>query len=662
MTTRNVVNGLLLSTVSLAFVACSGGGGGEGDDAPAPVVEDPAPAPAPAPDPAPDPDPDPVPLSFQGQDLLDPSPAANNGFGSFAVQLAGGQIAVSASGDATTAAGAGAIHIYNPDTAALIASAFGTEADQQLGRALIALSNGNLISLNGGTFGGLNNAGSVSLLDGDDLLEIATFGGDDADDAFGFGAPFGESAGVVELLGPNAGLFVIHSPFDDVGGNANAGSVVLVDGTTGAEIARIEGDAPDDELGSNGVFALSNGNVVILSSDDNPGGLNDAGSFTLVDGATGAILAQVAGDDVNDGLGREFAELTNGNFIVGSRFDDDAGVNDGSVFLINSANGNLVAEIRGTDVGATDIGGDVLALDNGNFVVGASGSDSGGFINRGFIGLFDGDTGALIASTVGDDDGDQFGIFLLGLSGGRYMASNIADNIGGEPAVGSASFFDSAGNELARITGDDAQDEFGGNIRDQLLLANGNVAILSEKDDIGGVVDAGSVTLIDGTNFTEITRIEFDNDLDLDDADIFGLPNGNLVIAAGDDTVNGVSEAGSMTLVDGVDGSIIVQLAGTVPGEFGIVFALPIDDDHFVLVTPFETIDGASGAGSARVIDAATGEVVAQFSGDNENDFFPAAFDSLEGGGFVAGSEFDDVNGLVDAGSAILVTLQPSAP
>ncbi|MEM6746099.1 MAG: hypothetical protein AAF608_01625 [Pseudomonadota bacterium] len=654
MTARNVVNGLLLSTISLAVAACSGGGGGDG--VLAPVVEDPAPAPVPDPDPAP------VPLSFQGQDLLDPNPAANNAFGSFAVQLAGGQIAVSASDDSTTADGAGAIHLFNLDTAALIASTFGAEVDQRFGRRLFALSNGSLVSFNGGAFGGLSDAGSVSLLDGDDLSEIAIFGGDDAGDAFGLGATLTGAAGVIELLGPNEGLFLIHSQFDNVGGNSDAGSVVLVDGTTGAEIARIEGDDFKDELGSNGVFALSNGNVVILSADDDVGGVNDAGSIILVDGATGAVLVQVAGTDAGDVIGRQFAELTNGNFIVGNLFDDDAGVNDGSVFLIDSANGNIVAEIRGADVGATGLGQDVAALDNGNFVVGASGSDSGGLVDNGFVGLFDGDTGALIASTTGDDDGDNFGNFLLSLSGGGYMATNFADNIGGEPDVGSVIIFDSAGSELARITGDDANDFFGGNIRDQLVLANGNIAILSEGDDVGGAIDAGSVTLIDGTTFAEITRVQFDNDGDLDDGNIIGLPNGNLVILAIDDEVNGVERAGSMTLVDGADGSIIVQIAGASTGEFSSIGSSSIDNDHFILASPLEAIDGAPAAGSLRVIDAATGEVVAQFSGDNQNDFFPAAFAPLEGGGFVAGSEFDDVNGLVDAGSAILVTLQPSAP
>lgn len=511
------------------------------------------------------------------------------------------------------------------------------------------LSTGNLIA-NASSFGRFLGAqtSSVSLVSGTDASEIVTLGGR------GRFAFFGNRA-LVELEGPNRGNFVISSPSDDAEGIVDAGSAVLANGQTGATIARFAGDDRSDFLGDE-VEALSNGNFIVMSEFSIVNGFRNAGSVLLVDGATGAEIGRYEGEAENERVGSRSALLPNGDFVLGVRSRDGDVADEGVVLLINGANGDVIAEIRGGEVGATSLGNELAALDNGNFVVGATQSDSAGLTNNGFIGLFDG-AGNLLASVVGDDDGDGFGQIVLPLENGRFAVSNPDDNIDGLDAVGSFILFDSSGNEVARLTGDS---EFEGFSNDEsfqpVRLDNGNIVIPSLFATVGGVFEVGRVVLADGNTLAEIARIDFDNESDLDQSDVIPLPNGNFVILAGGDDVDGVEDAGSMTLVNGVTGEIILTLPGDAEFGGGDFVAAALVSDHFVYANRREDVDRAVDAGVVRVINATTGEIVATFEGDAENDLTAESIVALEFGGFLLGSPDDDLDGLVDSGSAMLVT------
>jgi hypothetical protein len=123
------------------------------------------------------------------------------------------------------------------------------------------------------------------------------------------------SGGVIALANGN---FVIVSPWDDVGGVINAGSVKLFNGTTGAPIgSTIAGDFQGDKLGSGGVTALANGNFVIVSDSDNVGGVAVAGSVKHFNGTTGApIGSTIAGQTSYDVLVATVAGSATGDFFV----------------------------------------------------------------------------------------------------------------------------------------------------------------------------------------------------------------------------------------------------------------------------------------------------------------------------------------------------------
>ena len=140
-------------------------------------------------------------------EITDPNAAASNEFGTTTVILANGNIVVASPNDDTVATNAGSVHLYNPFTKTVIASFYGDTADDYLG-------------------------------------------------SFG-----------VTALGNNN--FVIASPYDDVNSVVNAGSVMLVNGATGAQIGTtMAGDTAYDFLGSASVTALGNYNFVIASPAD----------------------------------------------------------------------------------------------------------------------------------------------------------------------------------------------------------------------------------------------------------------------------------------------------------------------------------------------------------------------------------------------------------
>src|SRR5205823_1327764 len=68
----------------------------------------------------------------------------------------------------------------------------------------------------------------------------------------------------------------------------------------------------------NGIFVLSNGNVVASTPNDNFGGAK-AGAVYLFDGLSGALFSSLVGSHAGDGVGTNTVVLlNNGNYVVTS--------------------------------------------------------------------------------------------------------------------------------------------------------------------------------------------------------------------------------------------------------------------------------------------------------------------------------------------------------
>jgi hypothetical protein len=152
------------------------------------------------------------------------------------------------------------------------------------------------------------------------------------------------------------------------------------------------GSTADDQVGSAGVKALTNGNYVVISPYWNNGGITAAGAVTWGDGAHGttgvvspanSLVGSTANDRVGDNIWDISAVtvLTNGNYVVSApKWDNGSVVDAGAVTWGNgtggttgpvSASNSLVGGSAGDNVGSEGFGGEVAitALPDGNYLV-----------------------------------------------------------------------------------------------------------------------------------------------------------------------------------------------------------------------------------------------------------------------------------------------------
>jgi len=550
-------------------------------------------------------------------ELLDPNAAANNRFGSTTVTLANGNIVVASPFDDTVASNAGAVHLYNPFTKTVIASFYGDDADDNIGLLYQGMS--------------------------------------------------GSKFGIIALANNN---FVIASANDDVNSVSNAGSVMLVNGATGAQIGTtLAGNTANDKLGMSSVTALGNNNFVIASMyDDDGASVTDAGSVMLINGATGVqIGTTLAGNAAYDQLGQSsVTALGNNNFVIASRFDDDGTVspsvvNAGSVMLINGATGvqigtTLVGNRENDCLGMSS----VTALGNNNFVIASSSDDDGTTtVDAGSVMLINGATGVQIGTTlVGDTAYDILGSSsVTALGNNNFVIASAYDDDGGGDA-GSVMLINGATGALIRThVGDTVLDNLGGT--SVTALGNNNFVIASANDDVNSVSNAGSVMLVNGATGAQIgTTLAGDTAQDkLGGSSVTALGNNNFVIASMNDDVNSVTDAGSVMLINGATGvQIGTTLAGnTANDKLGMSSVTALGNNNFVIASRDDDVNGVTNAGSIRQIDT-TGTQVSIIAGAATNDMNSISVTNASAHNFyvVSLSKFDNYS-LTDSGFATVV-------
>ena len=567
-------------------------------------------------------------------ELLDPTIAAGNKFGSLTVILANSNIVVTSPLDSSVASNNGAVHLYNPFTKTVVASFYGDTGNDKLGDSSItALGNNNfVIASPGDDVNSVVDAGSVMLINGATGAQIgSTIAGDNTSDYFGSKS--------ITALGNNN--FVIASPADDVNSVSNAGSVMLMNGATGAQIgSTIAGDNTSDYLGTSGITALGNNNFVIATRLDDVNSVSNAGSVMLMNGATGAqIGTTLAGDTASDQLGYNgITALGNNNFVIASYLDNVGGVVDaGSVMLINGATG---AQIGSTFAGnaANDYLGrsSITALTNNNFVI-ASAYDDAGHTNNGSVMLVSGTSGAQIGSTLaGNTGGDSLGFSAItALTNNNFVIASELVDVGIAVDTGSVMLVSGA-------TGAQIGSTLVGNATNDLLgasgitaLTNNNFVIASPFDDVG-VSDAGSVMLVNGATGALIATIVGDTASDqLGYSFITALTNNNFVIASENDNVGGITDAGSVMLINGATGAQIGStLAGdTASDKLGFTGVVKLNNNHFVVASRYDNVDSVTDAGSIRQIDT-TGSQVKLIAGTTTDDMITVGISTTSAANF----------------------------
>lgn len=294
------------------------------------------------------------------------------------------------------------------------------------------------------TWEGIAGAGSVYKIDPRTGATLLTIRNPEptAGDLFGFS------------LASVRGNIVVAAPYDDFGAT-DSGSIYVFDGVTGDLRFTIRNPEPgaNDCFGgqqTGGWIADHDGNILVGVPFDDPGGLADAGSVYLFDGGTGALLLTIRkpGAVAGDGFGSSVASA-GGKILVGAPGDDPGGVtNSGSVYVFDGVSGLLIRAIPNPEPSVEDrFGHGALAKYRNHVLIPALNDDPGGVTNAGTVYLFSVD-GVLLLTIpnpepgVGDSFGCQTGLGITQDHWGQILIGNHWDDPGGLVDSGSLYIFE----------------------------------------------------------------------------------------------------------------------------------------------------------------------------------------------------------------------------
>ncbi|SNT23981.1 filamentous hemagglutinin family N-terminal domain-containing protein, partial [Noviherbaspirillum humi] len=298
----------------------------------------------------------------------------------------------SAAGAATWANGTSPLSGVISSTNSLV----GTQSSSGVGSNFILLSNGNYLVnspnwQNGtATFAGAITWGSGSTGITGVVSSTNSIVGTQANDKIGYGS-------VIPLTNGN---YVIRSYFWNNGTATQAGAATWGNGSIGtsgtiSSTNSLVGAQANDQVGHN-IYALANGNYVVMSDFWSNGTATSVGAVTWGNGNAGmsGIISStnsLLGSQANDRVGSSGIVLANGNYIVQSALWSYGTLTqvgavtwaNGSTSLTGfvSASNSFIGTYANDRIGSSI----VLEFSNGNVLVGSSSSRSGTTSNAGRV-------------------------------------------------------------------------------------------------------------------------------------------------------------------------------------------------------------------------------------------------------------------------------------
>jgi trimeric autotransporter adhesin len=453
----------------------------------------------------------------------------------------------------------------------------------------------------------------------------------------------------LDLLGPDGserfgenvlvlsnGNFVVTDPGFDIEGATDVGAVHLYDGTTNQLISTLTGSTTDDRVGDREPIEVGDSNVVIESTDWDFGTVVDAGAVTWIDGTSGldGIVSpanSLHGSSSDDRVG-VVTVLADGDYVVRSRdWDLGAVTNVGAVTFAEGDVGitgpvTTSNSLHGGSSGDGIGGSAVLALSNGNYVVGSPDWNNGAIANVGASTWGNGETGtsgpitasnSLIGSTMNDYVGRS--TYEVGTSD-YVVASTSWDGPGGVD-VGAVTQVDGETGLVGVVTtanslhGTTAGDRVG--VSGVWTLANGNYVVGSQYWDLGVLVDVGAATFVDAevglTGAVSAANSLYGTTANDEVAvnGVVALTNGNYVVNANVWDNGGVVDAGAAVWGDGTTGisgpvSVSNSLYGTSAGD-GVGRTAALTNGNYVVYTASWDDGAVTNVGAVTFGDGATG-------------------------------------------------------
>ena len=334
------------------------------------------------------------------------------------------------------------------------------------------------------------------------------------------GSQTDDQVGTGGVFGLSNGNYVVRSSLWDSGATADAGAVTWGNGLSGitgpVTLANsLVGSTASDLVGFNGLTALSNGNYVVVSSLWDSGATIDAGAVTWgngLSGVAGPVSApnSLVGSTASDQFGTDVQALSNGNYVVESRYWDSGAIANAGAVTWGSGTSGVAGAITAANslVGSTAfdyVGGGIAELSNGNYVVRSSLWDSGATADAGAVTWGDGLSGIAGPvssgnSLVGSTASDLVGTDVQALSGGNYVVSSPSWDNGAILDAGAVSWG---------------------------FRSSGAVGPLSASNSVRGLAAGGGSAMVfqyDGTNRQLVVGRPFDNIVTLFKLDSVYLP------------------------------------------------------------------------------------------------------------------------------------------
>lgn len=540
-----------------------------------------------------------VPAAAQLSPVVVPGPVGSGLFGRTVKALPNGNFVVADPGyDAGPILDVGAVHLYDGNSLARIATLTGSTASDQVGLegadpGVIVLPNGNYVvrSMNWDN-GTTVNAGAVTVCNA-----VAGCDGPVSSANSLVGSTANDFVGTFVRVLATGNYIVIQQVWDNpLGGIVNTGAVSFCSGGSGCSgpvsgTNSLIGVRAEDRVG--GFTLLSNGNYVVSTRNwDNPSPSlrADAGAATFCNGNTGCTGSvtnanSLVGSTANDRVGDLVAGLSDGSYVVGSGSWDkpspalvDAGAStwcNGSgscnglvVSAANSLTGGSANDQVGGGLNAFPLPGGAYAVSSQNFDdVGGGGADVGAvtWCASGGVGC----TGVAVSATnslVGGRFGDLFGPQVIPAKNGNFVVGSVqwddpATNAGN---VGAVAFCTAATHCAGQVLG--AANALVGstvvdNVGSSLVpLANGNYVVRSPAWDNAGTADVGAVTFCDGAigcsglvsvgnSYTGSSAAD-----QVGSSGVIPLANGNYVVDSPSWSAGTTLDVGAVRLCDGAIG------------------------------------------------------------------------------------------------------------
>lgn len=407
--------------------------------------------------------------------------------------------------------------------------------------------------------------------------------------------------------------------------------------------------------------------------DDDCDGLTDAADPDCGGGSACAVVKRLAGDGAaNDYYGNS-VDVHNDLAVVGAYYDDNPGINSGSVYVLDRGASNTwlqVAKLSPMDgtSSAGDWFGYSVAIDGDYIVVGASeeGSNGAAYVFKKGASSSSWTQVARLVDATGAA-GDKFG-FSVSISGDYIIVgapqdettANINDN------HGSVSVFQRSGTVWSFVVKRTASDALPGDVYGSSVSIEGDYAAVGAPlNDYTSRINAGSVYVLHkgATNtWTEIAQQHASDYLAYDNyGTSVSLSGSNLLVGSPQNDVSGKANAGSVYILNQDEGGAdvwgeqdnLIASDFTAADQFGI--SVSLDGDVAAIGAHFDDIRGFH-SGSTYLFDGSGGWIesgkVDDVTGGVDDNFGRSV--GISGSTVIVGSWKDNNGSTADQGSALV--------